>query len=421
MNKNKKVNTRLNKIDYLISNNTINKSISLLLILAMLFFSFIPEVLAADLNSQKQNVSAEIKQNEQKVKELDAQTKNISNEALKIQNEIDSKENELNKLESEASDLTTDIESMEKQAGEIKTKQEKNKELLKKRLRAMYMNGNLSYMEMLLASNNVLDFVSSYHLVKEITKMDKTLITNAEQEKQKLDTLSVELETKKKTIKEKEQKISSVKKENEVLKKKKDEEVAKLTEEGKQAAAKIDELKKEEQKISNEIAAYERRKREEIERRKKAQAGKGSSSSNTPLYEKYVGGKFGWPVPGDYNVGTRYGAAGRYWSSGYHTGIDIPGSYGTRIVAANDGIVVSAGFNKSYGNNVILDHGGGLYTLYAHGSKLLVSAGQTVKRGEAILAMGETGNAYGVHLHFEVRKGSPYYSSHVDPAPYLGM
>ena len=112
MNKNKKVNTRLNKIDYLISNNTINKSISLLLILAMLFFSFIPEVLAADLNSQKQNVSAEIKQNEQKVKELDAQTKNISNEALKIQNEIDSKENELNKLESEASDLTTDIERM---------------------------------------------------------------------------------------------------------------------------------------------------------------------------------------------------------------------------------------------------------------------------------------------------------------------
>ena len=207
MNKNKKVNTRLNKIDYLISNNTINKSISLLLILAMLFFSFIPEVLAADLNSQKQNVSAEIKQNEQKVKELDAQTKNISNEALKIQNEIDSKENELNKLESEASDLTGDIESMEKQAGEIKAKQEKNKELLKKRLRAMYMNGNLSYMEMLLASNNVLDFVSSYHLVKEITKMDKTLITNAEQEKQKLDALSVELETKKKTIKEKEQKI----------------------------------------------------------------------------------------------------------------------------------------------------------------------------------------------------------------------
>ena len=131
MKKNKKVNTRLNKIDYLISNNTINKSISLLLILVMLFFSFIPEVLAADLNSQKQNVSAEIKQNEQKVKELDAQTKNISNEALKIQNEIDSKENELNKLESEASDLTTDIESMEKQAGEIKTKQEKNKELLK--------------------------------------------------------------------------------------------------------------------------------------------------------------------------------------------------------------------------------------------------------------------------------------------------
>ena len=59
--------------------------------------------------------------------------------------------------------------------------------------------------------------------------------------------------------------------------------------------------------------------------------------------------------------------------------------------------------------------------MYAHGSKLLVSAGQTVKRGEAILAMGETGNAYGVHLHFEVRKGSPYYSSHVDPAPYLGM
>ena len=402
-----------NKI-YLISKHTINK----LFILLFLFVTVVNTgyVLASNLTSQKQGITAEINKQQTMVKELEEQQKNISQEALNIQNEINSKENEINNLEAEASELADEIEEMERKAEEFRTSQEKTKEILKKRLRALYMNGNLTYVEMMLQSENVIDFFTNYNMVKKIADIDSKLVSNAEQEKQKLEALASELETKKKRVEEKENQIKKAKTENEELKKKKDAEVAKLSEQGKQALAKIDELKKEEQKIANQIAEYERRKRLEMEKARKQ-----GNTSGAKFYEKYVGGVFAWPAPGSSRVTTLYGKKGSVWSSGYHTGIDMAGPAGSRIVAVNDGIVVMAGWNGSYGNCVILDHGGGLYTLYAHGSQKHVSAGQTVKRGQLILSMGETGNAFGVHLHFEVRKGSASYSSHVNPAPYLGM
>ena len=85
-----------------------------------------------------------------------------------------------------------------------------------------------------------------------------------------------------------------------------------------------------------------------------------------------------------------------------HTGVDIGAPMGANFVAANDGVVVKAGPNTAYGNMVIIDHGGGISTLYAHGSEILVEVGQTVKRGDAILKVGSTGYSTGPHAHFEV-------------------
>ena len=113
-----------------------------------------------------------------------------------------------------------------------------------------------------------------------------------------------------------------------------------------------------------------------------------------------------WPVPGYHKVTSPYG--NRYHpvlkKNKFHSGVDLRAPMGTPIVAANDGKVLSAGYNSGYGNRIYIDHGGGIVTVYAHNSKLLVKAGDKVKRGQTIAKAGSTGRSTGPHLHFEVRK-----------------
>lgn len=98
-----------------------------------------------------------------------------------------------------------------------------------------------------------------------------------------------------------------------------------------------------------------------------------------------------------------------------HTGVDIGAPIGADFIAANDGIVIKAEFNSAYGNMVVISHGGGIYTLYAHGSEIIAEVGQSVKRGDIILKVGSTGYSTGPHAHFEVRKNGIV----VNPLPYI--
>ncbi|MEV8534719.1 M23 family metallopeptidase [Streptomyces sp. NPDC051211] len=125
-----------------------------------------------------------------------------------------------------------------------------------------------------------------------------------------------------------------------------------------------------------------------------------------------------WTKPVNAGIGTGYHVPGGMWSSGYHTGIDFPVSTGTPIHAIGPATVVSAGSGGAYGNQVVLRHADGLYSQYAHMSRLDVRAGQQVQGGQAIGLSGNTGNSSGPHLHMEVRTG-PEYGSDVDPVAYM--
>jgi murein DD-endopeptidase MepM/ murein hydrolase activator NlpD len=140
---------------------------------------------------------------------------------------------------------------------------------------------------------------------------------------------------------------------------------------------------------------------------KKAAAKKATASSSG--YTKPVGNAA---------IGTGYRASGSLWSSGSHTGVDFLVGSGTPVHAVAAGTVVSAGADGAYGNDVIIKHADGKYTLYGHLSQPLVSAGQTVTEGQEIGISGATGNVTGPHLHFEVRT-TPYYGSDIDPVAYL--
>jgi murein DD-endopeptidase MepM/ murein hydrolase activator NlpD len=133
----------------------------------------------------------------------------------------------------------------------------------------------------------------------------------------------------------------------------------------------------------------------------------------------YIGGQMTWPLPSwkympTSNVfGWRFHPIFFEWRM--HNGVDLGGTQGYNIVSANEGVVSIASWGEGYGYYVVVDHGGGISTLYAHCSKLLVSAGQSVKKGQVIALIGATGWATGPHLHFEVIIGG----KRVDPLLYI--
>jgi murein DD-endopeptidase MepM/ murein hydrolase activator NlpD len=130
----------------------------------------------------------------------------------------------------------------------------------------------------------------------------------------------------------------------------------------------------------------------------------------------YVGGEWRWPVPTHRYVSSYYGYRNIFGYREFHTGIDIPAPSRTPIIASNSGIVTTAAYAASgYGNRVIVDHGGGYKTLYAHCYSLNVKVGQYVKQGDVIAYVGTTGMSTGNHLHFEIRVNNQY----VNPYPYI--
>jgi murein DD-endopeptidase MepM/ murein hydrolase activator NlpD len=144
-----------------------------------------------------------------------------------------------------------------------------------------------------------------------------------------------------------------------------------------------------------------------------------SSSSDTTTTKSSDVSSSGYTKPvGNAAIGTPYHASGSNWSSGYHTGVDFLVGSGTDVHAVAAGTVVSAGWDGAYGNDVIIKHADGKYTLYGHLTQALVSAGQTVGEGQQIGISGATGNVTGPHLHFEVRT-TPDYGSDIDPVAYL--
>ena len=122
-----------------------------------------------------------------------------------------------------------------------------------------------------------------------------------------------------------------------------------------------------------------------------------------------------WTAPTGGRPGTAYGVKGSHWVSGHHTGVDFEVPVGTDVHAASDGEVVTAGSGGQYGSQIVIRHDGGLYSQYAHLSKIGVSVGDTVNEGDTIALSGNSGNSTGPHLHFEVRTG-PSYGSDINPS-----
>ena len=394
----------------------VRKSISLLILTLILFSSF-TYVIASEKTNLQQQQSTLNKQLQEATDELHSIQNQKSANIEQINNlnsQISSYEEELDQLEAQINDLNTQITTKQDEIAQKEKDYEENKQLLDKRLVAMYKTGKMSYLDVLLNAEGLSDFISKYYLISKLTEHDTALLDKIVSEKQEIEKAKTELESKRMEVQASKQTIEVRKNE--------------LASVSAQKRSVVSQLSAEERTVQEELDAIEsdkaaiRRRLNQIAAQEAAAAAKASGKSASSAAASVSASGFIFPVQGlsRGNIANK-----NYPSYRGHTGVDVNiGVVGKRVVAVKGGTVItstalrsSSGGYRSYGEYIVIYHGNGVATLYAHGlaGSRLVSEGQSVSQGQALMTVGSTGNSTGTHLHFEVRiNGSP-----VNPLSYL--
>ena len=376
------------------------KVISIVVILTLICANSCLSLAAKDSDTYK-NKANEAASNSKKAQEELKEVKTELNGALQAVSEVS---DQISDVESEINTLSNKIDELKNSISEKEADLKQKESLLDERLAASYMNGGTSpYMDALF-SGGVVNLVTNYDMIKQIAEYDNNLINEVKNTKAALEEEKKQSEEAKEEKEKKSEELKS-------LKSQKQAKVNSLTAEEKEIQSKIDEYDAETKKMKKlESEALAKEKAAEEEARKKAAASSSSSSSASSRSSSSVSkgyGQFMWPVPSSHSISSPYGYRVHpiYGTKKFHSGIDIPAPTGTTIVAADSGTVILAsyGYNGGYGNYVIISHGNGYTTRYAHCSSLSVSVGQQVSKGQKIAAVGSTGASTGPHCHFEVR------------------
>ena len=334
-----------------------------------------------ETNNRLQAVQDQLSSNMQELQELDSQ--------------IASSQEEINKIDTDVNDLVKQVEEKEKKLEEAQEQYDKIQALVDARMLKIYATPKFQTIQVLLESKNVTEFLSTYYAIQEATKADKNLMKSVKEEKDEIEiTKKILIEkkeqivTSKKTQQKKAQVLSNTKKMREYY-------ISKLSTEEQELQAKIDEYNNQVSEIEAEIKLL----------------------ALNSISADYIGGPMIWPTPGYTTITSEYGMRTHPVTGAYklHTGVDIGAPLESSFVAAANGIVSKATFSPAYGNMVIIDHGGGVQTLYAHGNEIMVQVGQTVSAGTEILKVGSTGYSTGPHAHFEIRINGQT----VNPLDYL--
>ena len=355
---------------------------------------------SSELQEKQKEIDNQIKELNSEIAGNKAQMTNALTQINKLNSEISNYEDEISDLETRIINVTAQIAEKEANIKEQEIKYENQKELLSKRLVALYESGSMSYLDLLLSADSLSDFISKYYMIEQLAEYDEDLLNQIENtkkqieaEKEYLISAKAEIENSKIAIEGKKNSLASSKNQKEAL---------------------VTTLSEEEKTLQEQLEEFERDKKE-VQRQLAALASKYKGVAVAPSAAGYTS-----PLPGrtKSNITTGYGAyAG-------HTGVDFACPGGTPILAVKSGKVVTStslrysnGHYKSYGEYIVIDHGDGTMTLYAHmqpGSRL-VSAGASVSQGQQIGSVGTTGNSTGNHLHFEVWSNG----RRTNPVPYL--
>lgn len=432
----------------------LNKIISLLMSVALVFVSFMsyaPKAQAktlGDLRDEYSDIKDKVSDSEQKVKELESQQADQSKIVSALNVQLQKLNQERENITAQKDLITEDIDATEEKISslnaeiakldaEIAAKDQEIKDTVKlfcDRMRANYMAGETSVLEIFTSSSDMSSFLNRLEMFKRVTESDQGLVNKLNKEIASIEKMQKELEEKKATLQKEKTELESKRSdlqatedtltENQNVIKEKTEEVeAKLNAlnaQTKELKVSISEYNSEMSRLDNEI-------KEAIRKANQSSGGSHNGGSNAGSMNSNVSASgWAWPMPYDgvyltSYYGYRYHPLDGDWR--YHSGIDVSmsGAYGKNIVATRAGTVILSSLESEsgtgYGNYIIIDHGDGYTSLYGHCSALLVSQGQHVSRGQIIARVGSTGWSTGPHLHFEVR----YNGETVDPLDYVNM
>ncbi|OMF35880.1 hypothetical protein BK133_10180 [Paenibacillus sp. FSL H8-0548] len=354
---------------------------------------------AASAKSEKGDIITKKADAEASIKNLMAEIDNVVINKTKTQAQSDAKEEEL---------LQTGLE-LEQAEERVVTRDE----LLQSRMRLMYTNGFVSYMDVLLSATSFTDFIDRFDALQSILSQDRDILAEQREEKELVAAKKIEVEKQFAEVKAIYEKLELY--EAHLIKKEQEKEtlIASYNSNIQQLDSRltqIDSTLEELEGISKE--------QEELLMALASKVSKLNAEKNR-ISNPYTGGKLGMPIKDNYRISSNFGTRVHPISGKKHThtGIDFAAPQGTAIYAAEAGVVLVAQSWSSYGNTVIIDHGNGLWTLYGHirNNGIKVDKGDTVKKGQKIAEVGSTGNSTGPHLHFEVRKNQVT----VNPSSYL--
>ncbi len=345
-----------------------------------------------DMQQQLEELAKKKQKLEQELNAISQKKKNELEKKSIIDEQVNATRDEINVLNGVINSLDKQLDNAQNELDTASKTLDEKLQLSKNRIRSAYEQGEASYLEIIIQSKSVYDFISKIEIVSQIANRDKEVIEQVKKSKETIEAKKIEIEQSKA---EKEKNAESLKSKQNSLSKKQ---------------AQSDQLI---QEINSDAAATKRAvlAAEAEEEKLQAEIRKMlSSSGNSELIDT---GEFRWPLNTKFNnITSKFGYRTHPVTGKYklHTGVDIASSgiKGSSIYAAKGGTVLKAGYNTGYGNYVLIDHGGGYATLYGHASTLTVSAGQNVSRGDVLGYVGSTGYSTGPHLHFEIIKNGEY-------------
>lgn len=370
---------------------------------------------ADDLDDQVQDLQGQIDSSRLEQENWQQVIEDVSAKLKQIQADLDAANARLQSIQTKQAEINAQIAQTQNEIVKMEAYLKTRQDVLNRRVRAIYMHGQLNYLEVILGANSFSDFANRVELLKRVIRSDYNLILEIQKQKAAIEAKKAQLEEDKRQLDA--LAAEAEKTRQEIAKKKAEQQkVLDAAKSNKAAAAQM------EQDLNAQLASVrnliqQRLAAAEAARQAAQQQAASDDEGGCGSDDNYVQGTgaMGWPCSGPITSPFGYRTHPIFGTTIFHAGIDIGVDYGTPIHAADSGVVVYSGWISGYGNAVIIDHGGGISTLYGHNQSLAVSEGQSVSKGSVIAYAGSTGNSTGPHCHFEVDvNGSP-----VNPMGYL--
>lgn len=369
-----------------------------------------------DLKKEQEENNKKINESKSALNKIESEKKDNIEQVNNLTSKISEYQSQITSINTKIQDLNKQIITSENEINQAQKEYQEKEEILKKRLVVMYESGNTTYLDFLLSSQSLTDFISNYYLLSEVISYDKELLKEIQNKKKSIEESKKNLEISKQEVTNSKSEIEKISSELKKTKTEKNTYIAKLSEDEKNIQQQIDSLNQANISIDAKIkSAMSINKNNNSANKTTNNSG---NSSNNANFSTTISTEFIKPVNSVITTGM-------YYSSGqYHGAVDYgaSGINGSPVYAVGDGeVIIAESLTTSYGNYIVIQHDNGLFSLYAHGQtgSIRVSKGQRVLKGQQIMNVGSTGNSTGPHLHFEIRKYPGLYGDRVNPLNYI--